>query len=122
MTMRLTSTLLPSLPTRLASHATLQGLAAGGCGGASCRQSLPSVAASGRVIGPARAGLPRVQWSPGHGDRSMAKVARSFDVWQTCLARWLRIAERQKGRTQGPVLQVRDLDVLGHHVGDSRLI
>ena len=31
------------------------------------------------------------------GDQSIAKVARSFEVSESCLARWLRIADRGDG-------------------------
>ena len=31
------------------------------------------------------------------GDQSIAKVARSFGVSESCLARWLRIADREDG-------------------------
>ncbi len=30
------------------------------------------------------------------GDQSMAKVARSFGISESCLSRWLRIAERDE--------------------------
>ena len=36
------------------------------------------------------------------GDQSIAKVAKSFGISETCPARWLRIAERQDGRSEGP--------------------
>ena len=36
------------------------------------------------------------------GDQSIAKVAKSFGISETCLARWLRIAERQDGQSEGP--------------------
>jgi transposase len=36
------------------------------------------------------------------GDQSIAKVAKSFGISETCLARWLRVAERQEGRSDGP--------------------
>jgi transposase-like protein len=38
----------------------------------------------------------------GQGDQVIAKVAKSFGISETCLARWLRIAERQDGRAGGP--------------------
>ena len=31
------------------------------------------------------------------GDRSRAQVARSFGISESCLSRWLRIADRQDG-------------------------
>jgi transposase-like protein len=31
------------------------------------------------------------------GDRSRAQVARSFGISESCLARWLRIADREDG-------------------------
>ena len=31
------------------------------------------------------------------GDQSVAQVARSFGISESCLARWLRIAEREDG-------------------------
>jgi len=31
------------------------------------------------------------------GDKSRAQVARSFGISESCLARWLRIAEREDG-------------------------
>jgi transposase len=33
--------------------------------------------------------------------QSIAKVDKSTDISETCLARWLRIAERQEGRSEG---------------------
>ena len=36
------------------------------------------------------------------GDQSIAQVARSFGVSESCLARWLKIADREDGVT-GPV-------------------
>jgi transposase-like protein len=35
------------------------------------------------------------------GDRSIAQVARSFGVSESCLQRWLKIAEREDGLTGG---------------------
>jgi len=32
------------------------------------------------------------------GDQSITQVARSFGVSESCLARWLRIADRDEGR------------------------
>jgi transposase-like protein len=32
------------------------------------------------------------------GDESIAKVARSFGVSESCLSRWLRIADREEAR------------------------
>jgi len=45
------------------------------------------------------------------GDQTMAKVARSFGVSESCLARWLRLAARDDGlgawvrNTRGGVLR-----------------
>ena len=36
------------------------------------------------------------------GDQSVAQVARSFGVSESCLARWLKIADRQDGLAGGP--------------------
>ena len=33
------------------------------------------------------------------GDQSMAQVARSFGISESCLARWLKIADRDEGKT-----------------------
>ena len=33
------------------------------------------------------------------GDRSMAQVARSFGISESCLSRWLKIADREDGTT-----------------------
>ena len=30
-------------------------------------------------------------------DKSRAKIARSFGIWESCLARWLQIADREDG-------------------------
>jgi transposase len=35
------------------------------------------------------------------GDRSRAQVARSFGISESCLNRWLKIADRQDGSGQG---------------------
>ncbi len=35
------------------------------------------------------------------GDQSIAQVARSFGVSESCLARWLKIAEREDGLPSG---------------------
>jgi transposase len=37
------------------------------------------------------------------GDQSVAQVAKSFGVSQSCLARWLRIADREDGLA-GPTI------------------
>ena len=34
------------------------------------------------------------------GDQSIAQVARSFGVSESCLARWLKIADRDEGRAR----------------------
>jgi transposase-like protein len=36
------------------------------------------------------------------GDRSRAQVARSFGISESCLARWLRIADREDGIDEAP--------------------
>ena len=36
------------------------------------------------------------------GDRSMAQVARSFGISESCLNRWLRIADREDGISVDP--------------------
>ncbi|MDQ1675351.1 MAG: transposase [Actinomycetota bacterium] len=36
------------------------------------------------------------------GDRSIAQVARSFGISESCLARWLRVADREDGLAAGP--------------------
>ena len=36
------------------------------------------------------------------GDKSRAQVARSFGISESCLARWLRIADRDEGSSPGP--------------------
>ncbi len=36
------------------------------------------------------------------GDQSIAQVARSFGVSESCLARWLKIADREDGLSDGP--------------------
>jgi transposase len=33
------------------------------------------------------------------GDQSRAQVARSFGIFESCLARWLAIADRDEGRS-----------------------
>ena len=35
------------------------------------------------------------------GDQSIAQVARSFGVSESCLARWLKIADREDGLSGG---------------------
>lgn len=35
------------------------------------------------------------------GDQSIAKVARSFGVCESCLSRWLRVADREEGLSVG---------------------
>ena len=35
------------------------------------------------------------------GDRSMAQVARSFGISESCLSRWLKIADREDGVSAG---------------------
>ena len=34
-----------------------------------------------------------------HGDKSIAQVARSFGISESCLNRWLKIADREDGLT-----------------------
>ncbi|MCW2611978.1 MAG: transposase, partial [Cryptosporangiaceae bacterium] len=36
------------------------------------------------------------------GDQSVAQVARSFGISESCLARWLRVADREDGLAAGP--------------------
>ena len=36
------------------------------------------------------------------GDQSIAQVAKSFGVSESCLSRWLRIADQEDGLTAGP--------------------
>jgi transposase-like protein len=36
------------------------------------------------------------------GDQSMAKVAQSFGISASCLARWLRVADREDGSDAAP--------------------
>ncbi|MCW2612451.1 MAG: transposase [Cryptosporangiaceae bacterium] len=36
------------------------------------------------------------------GDRSIGQVARSFGISESCLARWLRVADREDGLAAGP--------------------
>jgi transposase-like protein len=36
------------------------------------------------------------------GEQSIAQVARSFGVWESCLSRWLPIADRRDGLAAGP--------------------
>jgi transposase-like protein len=35
------------------------------------------------------------------GDQSIAQVARSFGVSESCLSRWLRVADREDGLSVG---------------------
>ena len=35
------------------------------------------------------------------GDQSIAQVARSFGISESCLSRWLKIADREEGRAGG---------------------
>ena len=39
------------------------------------------------------------------GDKSRAQVARSFGISESCLARWLRMADRDGGTPAAPVEQ-----------------
>jgi transposase len=36
------------------------------------------------------------------GDRSIAEVAKSFGISESCLSRWLRIADREEAAAAGP--------------------
>jgi transposase-like protein len=36
------------------------------------------------------------------GDQTMAQVARSFGISESCLARWLRVADREEGLAGNP--------------------
>jgi transposase len=38
----------------------------------------------------------------GRGDQSIAQVARRFGISESCLARWLKIADREGGLAAGP--------------------
>jgi transposase-like protein len=37
----------------------------------------------------------------GQGVQSIAQVARSFGIWESCLSRWLPIADRRDGLAAG---------------------
>jgi transposase len=45
------------------------------------------------------------------GDQSRAQVARAFGISESCLARWLRIADREDGNDPGPAATVEELQV-----------
>jgi transposase len=45
------------------------------------------------------------------GDQSIAQVARSFGVSESCLARWLRIADRDEGRSSAGPSPASDRDL-----------
>jgi transposase len=45
------------------------------------------------------------------GDQSMAKVAQSFGISASCLARWLRIADREDGNDTPPPTTVDEVEV-----------
>ena len=38
------------------------------------------------------------------GEQSIAQVARSFGISESCLSRWLKIAEREDGLASAPAL------------------
>ena len=37
------------------------------------------------------------------GEASMTQIARDFGISESCLARWLKIADREEGLSPGPV-------------------
>jgi transposase len=39
---------------------------------------------------------------PARGDASIAQIARDFGISETCLTRWLKIADRDDGRARSP--------------------
>jgi transposase len=45
------------------------------------------------------------------GDQSMAKVAASFGISSSCLARWLRIADREEGVDATPLRTADEVEV-----------
>jgi transposase-like protein len=45
------------------------------------------------------------------GDQSIAQVARSFGVSESCLARWLKIADRDEGRASSSPAGTADGDL-----------
>jgi transposase len=45
------------------------------------------------------------------GDQSRAQVARAFGISESCLARWLRIADREDGNHPAPAATVEELEV-----------
>ncbi len=45
------------------------------------------------------------------GDQSRAQVARSFGISESCLARWLRIAEREDGGEPVPTGRLDEVEV-----------
>jgi transposase len=45
------------------------------------------------------------------GEQSRAQVARNFGISESCLARWLRIADRGDGNDPGPVKPADEAEV-----------
>lgn len=45
------------------------------------------------------------------GDQSRAQVARAFGISESCLARWLRIADREDGNDLDPVTPADEAEV-----------
>jgi transposase len=45
------------------------------------------------------------------GDQSRAQVARAFGISESCLARWLRIADREDGNDPAPAKTTDDSEV-----------
>lgn len=45
------------------------------------------------------------------GDQSIAQVARSFGISESCLNRWLRIADREDGAERAPSKPVDEVEV-----------
>lgn len=49
------------------------------------------------------------------GGQSIAQVARSFGVSESCLARWLRLADRDEGRAAAPSTSVAGGDLVAEN-------
>lgn len=45
------------------------------------------------------------------GDQSRAQVARAFGISESCLARWLRVADRDDGNDPAPAGTVDEVEV-----------
>ena len=52
------------------------------------------------------------------GDQSVAQIARSFGISESCLARWLRVADRDDGLAgrSTPAGSVGDLETQNHEL------